>query len=49
MGRILRNYIKTRREFGIFYKKSIEVLLKITSGNIKKEGLKIKKLVKSNR
>ena len=41
MGRILRNYIGTRREFKIFYKKSIEVLLKITSGNIKKR-VKIK-------
>ena len=48
MGRILRNYIKTRREFGIFYKKSIEVLLKITSGNIKKKELKTKELVKGN-
>ena len=49
MERILRNYIGTKREFKIFYKKNIEVLLKITSGNIKKEGLKIKELVKSNR
>ena len=48
MGWILRNYIKTRREFKIFYKKGIGVLLKITSGNIKKEGLKIKELVKGN-
>ena len=49
MGRILRNHIKTRREFKIFYKKGIGVLLKITSSNIKKEGLKIKELVKGNR
>ena len=49
MGRILRNHIGTRREFRIFYKKSIEVLLKITLGNIKKKGLKIKELVKGNR
>ena len=49
MGRILRNHIKTKREFRIFYKKDIGVLSKITSGNIKKEGLKIKELVKSNR
>ena len=48
MGRILRNYIETRREFRTFYKKNIEVLLKITSGNIKKEGLKIKELVKGD-
>ena len=46
---ILKNYIKTRREFEIFYKKGIGVLLKIILGNIKKKGLKIKELVKSNR
>ena len=46
---ILKNHIETRREFKIFYKKGIRVLLKITSGNIKKEGLKIKELVKGNR
>ena len=45
---ILKNHIGTRREFGTFYGKSIEVLLKITSGNIKKEGLKIKELVKGD-
>ena len=49
MGWILRNHIKTKREFKIFYKKNIEVLLKITSGNIKKEKLNLKELVKSNR
>ena len=49
MGRILRNHIKTRREFKIFYKKGIGVLLKIISGNIKKEGLKLKKSAKSNK
>ena len=48
MGWILRNHIGTRREFKTFYRKSIGVLSKITSGNIKKEGLKIKKLVKSD-
>ena len=48
-NRILGNYIKTRREFGIFYKKSIGVLLKITSCNIKKEKLKLKELVKSDK
>ena len=49
MGRILRNHIKTRREFRIFYKKSIGVLLEITSGNIKKERLKPKESVKGNK
>ena len=49
MGRILRNHIKTRREFGIFYRKSTGVLLKITSGNIKKERLNPKELVKGNK
>ena len=50
MGRILRNYIKTRREFRIFYnKKSIGVLLEITSGNIKKEKLNPEESVKGNR
>ena len=44
MGRILRNYIRTRREFGIFYKKSIGVLSEITLGNIKKERLNPKKI-----
>ena len=49
MGRILKNHIKTRREFKTFYKKSIGVLLKITSGNIKKEKLNLKESVKSNK
>ena len=49
MGWILRNYIKTKREFRTFYKKSIKILLKIILGNIKKERLNLKKLVKSNR
>ena len=49
MGRILGNYIKTRREFRTFYRKNIEVLLEITSGNIKKEKLNLKKSVKGNR
>ena len=49
MGRILRNYIGTRREFKIFYKKGIGVLLKITLGNIKKKGLKTKELVKGDK
>ena len=49
MGWILKNYIKTRREFGTFYKKNIGVLSKITSGNIKKKGSKIKELVKGDK
>ena len=49
MGRILRNHIKTKKEFGIFYKKGTEVLLKIILGNIKKEKLNLKELVKSNK
>ena len=49
MGWILRNYIGTRREFKIFYKKSIGVLLEIISGNIKKEKLNLKELVKGNK
>ena len=49
MGRILRNHIETRREFRIFYKKGIGVLLEIILGNIKKEKLNLKELVKDNR
>ena len=49
MGWILGNHIGTRREFKIFYRKGIGVLLAITSGNIKKKRLKLKELVKSNR
>ena len=49
MGRILRNHIGTRREFKTFYKKGIGVLSKITSGNIKKEKLKLKELVKGDK
>ena len=49
MRRILKNHIKTRREFKIFYKKSIGVLLKIILGNIKKERLNLKELVKGNK
>ena len=49
MGRILRNHIKTRREFKIFYKKGTGVLLEITSGNIKKEKLNLKESVKGNK
>ena len=46
---ILKNHIKTRREFRIFYKKSTGVLLKITSGNIKKKKSKLKELVKGDK
>ena len=49
MGQILRNHIKTKKEIKIFDKKSIRVLLEITSGNIKKEKLNLKELVKSNK
>ena len=49
MGRILGNYIKTRREFKTFYKKGIGVLLEIILSNIKKERLNLKELVKSNK
>ena len=49
MGWILKNYIKTRREFRIFYKKGTGVLLEIMSGNNKKEKLNVKELVKSNK
>ena len=46
---ILGNYIRTRREFKIFYRKGTGVLLAIISGNIKKKKLNLKKLVKGNR
>ena len=49
MGQILKNYIKTKREFKTFYRKSIGVLLKIISGNIKKKKLNLKELVKGNK
>ena len=46
MRQIQRNYIKTRKEFGTFYKKSIGVLVEIILGNIKKERLNLKELIK---
>ena len=49
MGWILRNYIRTKKELKTFYKKSIGVLSEITLGNIKKERLNPKELVKGNR
>ena len=48
MGQILKNHIGTRREFKIFYRKGTGVLLEITSGNIEKEKLNPKELVKGN-
>ena len=48
MGWILRNYIRTRREFKIFYKKGKGVLLEVILGNIKKKKLNLKKLAKGN-
>ena len=38
MGWILKSHIRTKREFKIFYKKDIGVLLKIILGNIKKKN-----------
>ena len=49
MGWILGNHIRTKREFKTFYRKDIGVLLDITSGNVKKERLNLKELVKGNR
>ena len=46
---ILKNHIKTKREFKIFYRKDIGVLSEITLGNIKKEKLNLKELVKDNK
>ena len=48
MGRILKNHIKTTKEFKTLYKKDTGVLLKIILNNNKKKKLKIKKLVKGN-
>ena len=48
MGWVLRNYIETKREFKIFYRKGKGVLLEIILGNIKKEKLNLKELVKGN-
>ena len=45
----MKNYIKTKREFKIFYRKGIEVLLKNILGNIKKGELKVKGLTKGNK
>ena len=48
MGWILRNQIKIKREFKIFYKKNKEILLEIILGNIKKKKLNLKELAKGN-
>ena len=48
MGQVLRNYIETKKEFKIFYRKGKEVLLEITLGNIKKEKLNLKESAKGN-
>ena len=45
---VLKNYIRIRREFKIFYKKSKKVLLKIILSNIKKKKLNLKELAKGN-
>ena len=48
MGRVLKNYIRTKKEFKTFYRKSKGVLLEVILGNIKKERLNLKELAKSN-
>ena len=48
MGWILKNYIRTRREFKIFYGKGKKILLKIILNNIKKKKLNLKELAKGN-
>ena len=45
---VLKNYIRTKKKFKIFYKKGKKVLLKIILSNIKKEKLNLKESVKSN-
>ena len=41
MERISRNYIGTKREPKIFYKKGTDVLLEIILGNIEKKKVEI--------
>ena len=48
MEGVLKNYIKIRREFRAFYRKSKGVLLKIILGNVEKKKLNLKKLAKGN-
>ena len=45
---ILRNHIKTKREFKTFYRKGKGVLLEIILGNVKKEKLNLKELAKGD-
>ena len=45
---VLKNYIKTKREFKIFYGKGIRVLSEIILNNIEKKRLNLKELAKSN-
>ena len=45
---VLRNHIKIKKEFKIFYKKSKGVLPEIILNNIKKKKLNLKELAKSN-
>ena len=45
---ILKNHIRTKRKFKTFYRKGKGVLLEIILGNIKKEKLNLKELVKGN-
>ena len=46
---VLKNYIRTKKKFKIFYKKGKGVLLKIILNNIKKKRLNLKELVKGNK
>ena len=45
---VLKNYIKTRREFKTFYKKGKGILLEIILGNIEKEKSNLKELAKGD-
>ena len=45
MGWVLKNYIKTKKEFKIYYRKGKGVLLEVILDNIKKEKLNLKKSV----
>ena len=49
MGRIQWNYIRTKGELRIFYRKGTGILLEIILGNIEKEKSKLKELVKGNK
>ena len=45
----MKNYIRAKREFKIFYKKNTGILSEITLSNIKKERSKLKELDKGNK